>query len=299
MEIIGHQKQRDFLKRAVKKGIFSHAYLFSGREKLGKSKIALEIVSQLLEADLEKKQHPDLMIIEPQEGEIRISQIRDLISWLSLKPYYGSFKAAIIDSAHSMNGEAQTALLKTLEEPKGKTLLILISENSEHLFPAILSRVQTVKFYPVKKEEIKKYLKSQNISEKKAEEIIKISLGRPGVAVEYASDPKKLESFEERIKELNKISHSALSFRFQYAKNLSENLQELKETKEIKEILDIWTSHLRNVLLGKNLVSKEKNQEYSTSKLKKILKLIQSTRLLILTTNASPRLALETLMLEL
>jgi DNA polymerase-3 subunit delta' len=292
MEIIGHQKQREFLKKAVKKGNFSHAYLFSGREKLGKRKIALEIVSLLLETDPEKKQHPDLMLIEPQEGEIRISQIKDLISWLSFKPYLGSFKAAIIDSAHSMNGEAQTALLKTLEEPKGRTLLILISENPEHLFPAILSRVQIIKFYPVKKEEIKKYLKSQDVSEKKSEEIIKISLGRPGVAVEYVLEPKKIEAFEEKIKELNKISRSELSFRFQCAKNLSENVQELKET------LDVWTSYLRSVLLEKNLVSDGKNQEYSTSKLKNILKTIQNTRFLILTTNASSRLALETLMLE-
>ena len=299
MEIIGHQKQRDFLKKSVKKENFSHAYLFYGQEKLGKRKIALEMISLLLEADLGKNQHPDLMIIEPLEGEIRISQIRDLISWLSLKPYSTPFKAAIIDSAHLMNWDAQTALLKTLEEPKGRTILILISENHEHLLPAILSRVQTIKFYPVKKEEIKKYLKSQNVSEKRSEEITKISLGRPGIAIEYVLDPQKLEAFEEKIKELNKISRSELSFRFQLAKDLSENLQEFKDIRGIKEMLDIWTSYLRSVLLEKNLASNEKNKEYSTSKLKKILELIQSTRLLILTTNASPRLALETLMMEL
>jgi len=302
METIGHQKQRDFLKKAIKKGTFSHAYLFSGQEKLGKKRIALEAVSLLLGIDAEK-QHPDLMIIEPSEGEIKISQIRDLIIWLSLKPYSSQFKGAIINSAQSMNQDAQTALLKTLEEPKGKTILILISENSEYLLPAILSRVQTVKFYPVSNEEIKKYLKSQNVSGEKAEEIAKISLGRPGVVVEHILDPKKLDSFEEKVKELNNISKSDLSFRFQFAKNLSENLQEIKET------LDIWTIYFRSILMEKIFSSNKedfKNKNYLTvtdisgvKKIRKILNAIQSTRLLILTTNASARLALETLMLEL
>jgi DNA polymerase-3 subunit delta' len=291
METIGHQKQREFLKKAIKNGTFSHAYLFSGPEKLGKKKIALETISLLLGADTEK-QHPDLMIIEPVEGEIKISQIRDLIFWLSLKPYSAQFKGAIINSARSMNQDAQTALLKTLEEPKGKTVLILISENSDHLLPAILSRVQTIKFYPVMKEEINKYLKGQDISEKKREEIAKISLGRPGAAVEYIFDPKKLEFFEEKIKELNEISRSELSLRFQRAKDLSENLQEIKET------LDIWTVHFRELLMEKIFSSKTDSGESGTKKIKKILNAIQSTRFLISTTNASPRLALETLMLE-
>jgi DNA polymerase-3 subunit delta' len=302
METIGHQKQREFLKKTIKKGTFSHAYLFSGREKLGKKRIALETISLLL-GTKEEKQNPDLMIIEPSEGEIKINQIRDLISWLSLKPYSGQFKGAIIDSSQSMNQEAQTALLKTLEEPKGKTILILISDNSEHLLPAILSRVQTIKFYPVNNEEIKKYLKNQDVSEKKTEEIVKISLGRPGAAVEHVLDPKKLDFFEEKLKELNKISKSELSFRFQCAKNLSENFQEIKET------LDIWTIYFRNVLMEKVFSSNEKDlksQNFSPGtsaagikKTKKILNLIQSTRFLLLTTNASAKLALETLMLEL
>ncbi len=298
MEIIGHQKQRDFLKKAIKKGNFSHAYLFSGQEKLGKRKISLEIFSSLFGVDLEKTQHPDLMIIESQEGEIRISQIRDLISWLLLKPYSAPLKAAIIDKAHLMNVEAQTALLKTLEEPKGKTILFLISENPDHLLPAILSRVQTIKFYPVRKEEIKKYLKSRDVSDAKSEEIARISLGRPGAAMEYAFDIKKLESFEERIKELKTISRSDLSSRFQYAKKLSDSVQELNQDQELKETLDVWILHLRNILLEKNLASGEKNKEYPTPKLKKILETIQSTRFLLSTTNASARLALETLMLE-
>ncbi|PIV68380.1 MAG: hypothetical protein COS07_04185, partial [Candidatus Aenigmarchaeota archaeon CG01_land_8_20_14_3_00_37_9] len=156
-------------------GRISHAYLFCGQEKLGKKTIALEWISSLFGQDLQNAQHPDLIFLEPTDPpsvkdskekptgkkEIRISQIRELIWKLSLKPYSAPYKAVIIDQAHLMNQDAQTSLLKTLEEPKGKTFLILITEMPESLFPTIRSRVENIKFYPVKKEEIKNYLKKQ------------------------------------------------------------------------------------------------------------------------------------------
>ena len=295
--IIGHQKQLEFLKKIVEAKKMSHAYLFAGQEKLGKKKIALEWISQLFN----HKQHPDLAIIEPEAKrtsfsslpsvakEIKIEQIRDFIWKLSLKPYSAPFKAAIIDKAHLMNQEAQTALLKTLEEPKGKTLLILITESPEYLLPTILSRCETIKFYPVKKEEIKNFLKKQEVSEEKAEEISQISLGRPGVAIDFISDSQKIKNFQKKLKELNTISNSDIIFRFQYAKSLSEDPQNLRET------LDIWLSYFRNTLLS-NL--KSGNNQYPIAKLKNILKLIQNTSFLISNTNINSKLALERLMLE-
>jgi len=255
------------------------------------------------------KGHPDLIFLEPTEPpsvkdsrekptgkkEIRISQIRELIWKLSLKPYSASFKAVIIDQAHLMNSEAQTCLLKTLEEPKGETFLILITEMPESLFPTIRSRVENIKFYPVKKEEIKNYLKKQGISEKDSEEICKLSRGRPGVAIDFVSNPQKVNLFQEKIRELDSVSNSDVAIRFQYAKNLSQNLEIMKE------VLDIWLSHFRTILFS--MVGNRKpeidNKKYSIDKLKNILKLIQTTKFLILTTNINARLALEILMLEL
>lgn len=291
MNIIGHQKQWEFLKRLREKGNFSHAYLFSGQEKLGKKKLALEWISLLFGKDLQKNQHPDLTFIEPLEKEIQIGQIRDLIWKLSLKPYSAPLKAAIIDRAHLMNQEAQTSFLKTLEEPRGQAVLILISEHPEYLFPTILSRVQTLKFQPVKKEEIKDYLKNQGVSEKTLKEILKISLGKPGVAVDLVSDNQKLENQKKIIQDLIKISQADIAFRFQYAKEIAKEAN-------LREILETWLSHLRNVLLGR-LGGIEDFNQYSLAKLRNILNLVQRTNFLILTTNVNPRLALETLFLEL
>lgn len=313
--IIGHQKQWNFLKKVAETKRFSHAYLFSGQEKLGKKTLALKWISFLFGFEEDKssslpsafareqnaplRNHPDLIFIEPQSKEIQILQIRDLTRRLSLKPSISPIKAAIIDNAHLMNEAAQTSLLKTLEEPKGDTLLILISDKAQVLFPTILSRVQTIKFNSVKKEEIKNYLLTelpkeargkkrfisstgQGISEKETEKIVEIASGRPGVALTFCSDKEKLESFNKKIAELNKISNSPLYFRFQYVKNLAENIE------NIKDALDIWLYYYRNILL-----------KQPTMKLKNIINHIQTTKFLLSNTNLNPRLALERLMLEL
>jgi len=323
--IIGHQKQRNFLRKAAESKRFSHAYLFAGQEKLGKKTLALEWVSFLLgntaSQNFKEGKHPDLILITPEKKEIQISQIRDLIWRLSLKPSLAPLKTAIIDSAHLMNQEAQTSLLKTLEEPKGETLLILISDKTQYLFPTILSRVQIIKFNSVKKEEIKNYLLNQGISEQVAEEISDIALGRPGVALDLISNKEKLANFSQRIRELNKISNSPFYFRFQYVKNLAEDLENIKDT------LDIWLNYFRSILLsrfspsfrearakkvnfllspslslGKAKVVEEDEailDKYSTIKIKNIINYIQTTKLLLSNTNINTRLALETLMLEL
>ena len=290
MEIIGHQKQWQFLKKAVEFGKISHAYLFSGQEKLGKKRVALEFV-KLINGENFDLGHPDLILIEPKGGApIQIAQIRELIQRLYLKPYSASFKVAIIDQAHLMTRDSQNSFLKTLEEPKGRTLLILITEAPERLLTTIPSRCEIIKFSPVKEVEIKSYLRAK-FSDKECEEASKFCLGRPGEAVDFISNPQKLENRKKTIKELIKISNSELAFRFQYAKDLSA-------PSNLKEILSIWLSYFRTVLLSK-VEDPNLYPNYSFSKLKNILSQIQNINFLLTSTNVNPRLALEILMLEL
>jgi len=247
--------------------------------------------------NIQEKQHPDFIFVEPKGGEIQISQIREFIRRLSFKPLISPFKAAIIDQAHCMNQEAQNCLLKTLEEPKGRAVLILITEYPETLFPTILSRCEIIKFYPVRKIEIKKYLERQGIPSKELEELIRSCMGRPGVAIDFISDPQKLENQRRAVKDLIKFSNSELSTRFQYVKDLSQAPQNLRE------ILDIWLGYFRNVLLARITDKKPSNglqfNNYSSARLRKILKLIQRINFLIAKTNINPRLALEILAIEL
>jgi len=156
-----HQKQRDFLKRSVELGKIPHALLFSGFSS-GKKTTALEFIG-LINGERIKENHPDLHIVSPgQNREIKISQIRELHSKLSLKAYSARFKSVVIDQAHTLNWEAQSCLLKLLEEPKGDTVFILITEYPDRLLPTVISRVQRLRFQsafpPYRQEKIKELL---------------------------------------------------------------------------------------------------------------------------------------------
>jgi DNA polymerase-3 subunit delta' len=303
--IIGHQKQWQFLKKSAETNRLSHAYLFFGQERLGKKTLALEFIkflncqnnNQLSKPcqqcssckDIQKRQHPDLFWIEPVGKEIQISQIRNLQWRLSLRPFSAPFKAAIIDQAHCMNSEAQSCILKTLEEPSGKAILILITEYPELLFSTILSRVQKIRFSPVPISEIEDYLKKQRIPQEKKDKISFLSLSKPGLAIDFLLNPQKLEYQNQKVKEMIQIRQSDLIFRFQYIKDA------VSKKYNIKELLDIWLRYFREILF-KTL--KNDQTEYSLDRVKNIINTIQNINFLISTTNVNQRLALEQLMLE-
>jgi len=281
MEIIGHQKQIKFLQKMAESGKIPHALLFAGQSQLGKKTIALHFISQLLKEN--PITHPDFTLITPIKKQIQIDQIRELSWRLSLKPMKAPFKTAIIDEAHLMTKDAQNCFLKTLEEPKGNTLLILITEYPHFLLPTIISRCEMIKFQPVKTEEIRKFLIKKGILKEEIEKILWFSLGRPGEILDFLENPEKLEEEETKIKELIKICNSPLFLRFQYAKDISAN-------ESLKETLNLWLIYFRKALI----VQKQKNIE----KIKNILKILQRIIFLMSTTNINQRLALEILMLE-
>jgi DNA polymerase III subunit delta' len=92
-------------------------------------------------------QHPDLARIVPIEEskQLRIEQVRELAQELSLTSHQGGYKVGILSPADSMNRFAANALLKTLEEPPARTLLILVASQPSRLPATILSRCQKLK----------------------------------------------------------------------------------------------------------------------------------------------------------
>lgn len=274
--VIGHQKQLKYLNRLAELEKVPHALLFSGPGKVGKKTVALEFAKSLIG---EKEQHPDLIFLEPEAGkdEIKINQIRELIWKLSLKPYSAPFKIAIIDQADKMTKESQNCFLKTLEDPKDKTLLILIAEHPKNLLATILSRCQTIKFYPVKRSEIESYLKEKKINQANLEEILDLASGLPGKAIEICFEPEKLAEIRNISLELQEAMKRDLAYRFQLAKILSER-------EKLRETLEIWQNYLRKDLFSKKNAT--------------ILTKIQNISYLIGSTQINQRLALETLMLE-
>jgi DNA polymerase-3 subunit delta' len=237
--MVGHEKQWKFLKDKFENNQLSHAYLFTGAEGIGK-KLFAEKFSELVGCKF-----PDLKIVSKKEDktELDVAQIREVQNFLSYKSYNGGFKIVIVDDAHLMNQEAQNCFLKTLEEPKGQTLLFLITSKPDMLLPTIFSRCQTVKFFK--------------------------PAGLP-------ENPGKLEKEKELLKNLLPVLNSTFADKFAYVKNIDF------EKQSASEIIYVLQKHLR-----KDIV-----------KNKKALELTEEINNKLIFTNASPKLALEILLIN-
>jgi len=306
MEIIGHSDIWQFFKKTAERGNISHAYLFLGPDKVGKRTLAKKIIKLLncQEKELNKRpcgvcdscrmvengSHPDFTFIEPEKKEIKIAQIRKL-SWnLSLQSNFSGYKTAIVDNAHSMNNEAQSALLKTLEEPKGKAVIILVTAWPRLLLPTILSRTGKVRFSPVAKEEMVDYLEKNKVDKEKKEKLISLYLGSPGEIIDFLDNPEKLEKRNKIMKELENLIDSSLAKRFNYAKEKTKNY------KELNEILNVWLEYFREKMI--RAIKENYSGKYSLKELRKITNLIQDTIFLISKTEVNKKLALETILVE-
>jgi len=258
--IIGHKKQWEFLKKKFELNQLSHAYLFSGQKEIGKRSFAVEFAAFI------GCKFPDLIIVESEDGkEISIAKIREVQSFLSYKSYYGGFKIVVVDDAEKMNQEAQSCFLKTLEEPKGRTLLILISAKPDMLLPTIISRCQSVKFFKPK---------------------------------DLPVNQERLRREQEILSDLLPIINSNFAQKFKYVKGIDFEKQ---DASEILEVMQKYLRHLLMVKIGteKSDIEEGRFKKYSVNDLKKILNLVEDISRKLTFTNANPKLALEILLMEL
>jgi len=217
--LIGHKKQWEFLRNKFEQDQLSHAYLFTGAEGIGKKMFAKEF------AELVGCRFPDLKILSEQNekdplfgdgGEIKISQIREVQNFLSYKSYNGGYKVVIIDEAEKMNQEAQNCFLKTLEEPKGQTILFLVTSKPNMLLPTIFSRCQTIKFF-----------RSKDLPENK----------------------EKAEREKELLNNLLPVIGSSFADKFKYIKSIDFDKQ------NVREIVYVLQKYLRkDVIKNKKIL---------------------------------------------
>ena len=180
--LIAQHQPVQILNAILRKGAIPHAFLFTGTEGVGKRTAALAfamalncagdrvslsgepagsnpsgaIASTAISAcgvcrscrKIESGNHPDFISLHPQGPFIRIDQIRELCRVLSMKPYEADYRTVVISDAHCMNPEAGNALLKMLEEPPDRTILILTAATTADLLPTIVSRCRHIRFHP-------------------------------------------------------------------------------------------------------------------------------------------------------
>jgi len=134
--------------------------------------------------------HPDVIVVEPGEsGSIKIEQLRDVIDRSQYRPFEGRRRVVIIDEADAAGEDAQSALLKTLEEPPSASVFILVSSIPDALLPTVLSRCPRLRFGPLTPGEVARVLmRDHGYSEHDARAAAADADGSIGRALQSQSD---------------------------------------------------------------------------------------------------------------
>lgn len=206
--VIGHARPAGILRGALASGRVHHAYLFSGLAGIGKRLVALRFAQALNCATddvaarpcltcthctrIERSEHPDVLLIEPDRSKarpvVKIEVIRNLIRQVHFKPYEGRQRVIIIDDCETVNEQGSNALLKTLEEPSGETVFVLVTSQLQSLLPTIRSRCQIVRFAPLPKDFVVRRLAEADVDEETARVAAAFSGGSLGGALRLATE---------------------------------------------------------------------------------------------------------------
>ncbi len=196
-----------FFQQRFEMGRLAHALLIAGPQDCGKLTLAKAMVVKLLCCEdlteacgkcrscvlLTGGAHPDYFELQPQEGSdmIKVDQVRELIGKLDLTTSVSPRKVACIHPSENMNGAAANALLKSLEEPAGDTVLVLVSNNPGRLPVTIRSRCQTMSINQPEAALVHEWLKAR--TEKSADNIaaaVEAAGGSPLRALRYLDTPE-------------------------------------------------------------------------------------------------------------
>jgi DNA polymerase-3 subunit delta' len=343
--LLGNDHVVNFLSRALANDQLSGSYIFVGPDDLGKTTVASYFAYSLLcqnrnnpayakaaegkvvlpcgvcpsckqhklglnpgEEESLASVHADLHVIkrEKDKKNLSIEQVRGLIGELSLSSFLNSYKIGIIKHADSLSDEAGNALLKTLEEPRDKVVVILIATELANLPQTIVSRSQVLRFRSVSNDVIYQYLvKDHNANRSQAKSLARLSLGRPALAVKFFEDKEFYDSYVERTRTLLGFWRSDLNGRFAAIGDLLGTKATGQEAVTLsRRILETWQGLARDLILfhtgqvdlvQHEIVMPELEAVSRTLPLPAVFRLFQSIRQAedYLKANVSPRSALE------
>lgn len=256
---IGNEKAIEFLSRSLTSGKLAQTYVFIGPEELGKSTIALAFARNL-QGDYDGF-NSDLYILNPEAGKktIGIEQVREFIKMLNLSSFLNSYKIGLIKEADLLGEEAKSALLKTLEEPKDKVIIILLVRSEEALPATILSRAQKLYFYPVPAATIYDYLiANYGANRSLAKDLANLALGRPLKAIHYLENPEDYKSYLESAEKFLSLFNLDLNGRLKILDSLFSDRTYSKQATESALNLLLMAEGLLRDLLLLNLEQKDR-----------------------------------------
>lgn len=196
------------LRNMLSRQRIPNALLFWGPGGVGKRMMATEFAKAVAcEAVLEdscdeclscrkimKGNHPDLLTVSPTKKSriIDVEAVNSMIEMASLRPYESQWRVFIIHDADRLGPAAQNHLLKTLEEPLGQSVFILLTEAPQFLLPTIRSRCQRVRFGRLKPSTvISILLREREISEDTAPAIAALAQGQASRALDLVDSDKR------------------------------------------------------------------------------------------------------------
>jgi len=264
--ILGQDGAVGALRRALSADRVAHAYIFAGHPGVGKMTAAVEFARALVCAagrddacgecracrKVDRDVHPDVHRVEPEGAgrQIRIGVIREQVQKpLHLKPYEAARKVVLIDDAHAMNLSAANCLLKTLEEPPPRSVLILVTPQLDALPETLLSRCHIIRFAPLAPELIREQLEAQGADPDSARFLAGSSSGSLGRAFQMARTaqlPELRRQVLDLVTGLERPNIVASAARF--VKLAAETAESRAESRSIAEwLLDLAALFYRDV----------------------------------------------------
>jgi DNA polymerase-3 subunit delta' len=333
-ELIGHEWAVNLLRKHIASDQVRHAYLITGPDGVGKRTLAMRFAQALNCTDsknagefcgqcracqfIKRKQFPDLHIVEAEDvgGILKVEQIRELQHQLALSPYEGKKRVALLLRFHEANDNAANALLKTLEEPAPKVVMLLTAQSKETLLPTIPSRCEILQLRDVSRDQIEEALVERGEGHEKAALLARLAAGRPGWAFHYASNPELLDERTEHLEDLANLLKTDRLERFKHVERWTREWERERkrggEHPRLKALgaLEHWVSLWRDaMMLAYDATAEQRNIDRAQDiqmlvsalpreQISEILgKFEQSKR--DLQKNANVRLVMETLMLDL
>ena len=325
-KIHGHNWAVQLLKTHASGGNLRHAYLFIGPQGVGRRTLALRFAQALTCLappepgqfctacvhcrQMWAMQHPDLSLLIPEEGhkDVLIDQIRELQHSLALAPYSAAYRIALLLDFQRATTQAMNALLKTLEEPQDKVVLLLTADSLESLLPTIVSRCEVIRLRPASIESTIQYLKfDQGVANDKARLIAHLSGGRVGAALRFIEEPEALSRRADHIETFFGLLPVTRHERFKYAEALTKPYDTARI--KVEEVLPHWLSFWRDVFIqasGADIPLVNFDLESQVNFVAKTLDLktardlvtVHEKAMQYLDAYANPRLLVETLMLR-
>ncbi len=330
-DVIGQPRAVELLRHSLESGRLAHAYLFVGPPHVGKTTLAINL-AQALNCEhgeqpcgncrsclrIAAGKHADVQIIrrlpDTSSGEagprkeIAIGQIRELQQAAALQPYEGKHRVFIVDGAEHLNEESANCLLKTLEEPPPKVLIIMLTVNDVRLLPTISSRCQRVELLPVPAQIIQQELiEHRQIEPDKAGVLSRLCRGGIGWAISASLDDRLRQERSLRLAELQSLATASLEQRFDFAAKLAAQFNKSRDS--VEETLRLWLEWWRDLLLVKEgcaefitnvdqeVTLRQQSEYYSLTEIRHFIEAVRAASGQ-LEQNANPRLVLEVLMLS-